>query len=430
MKQQFLQELGNPILLKSSVTRDSVELARKIGKLSERTKRDLGLPYLPFESVLHSEGVLLYAKGITGQIKIGNIELSIIPKYVPYDSATTWSKTLLKMLEISKTKSFFHISQVSGKQDRLVFLDILASGFIAALESALSRGLPQGYTEKSEYTPFLRGRIDAKRLYPSILSRPDLLYCHTGELTVDIPLNRLLKWACSYLSIRVSSASLKKELEQIFTQFENVPPILPREIISSSTRLPGTLIHFEEAFRIAKWLASGRGLTFSEGTQELPGVLLRSDVVFQDFVTGCISMICKKHPNWSHESQHVFPLAERIASKESFRTIPDEILFVDDTLRLVIDAKYKGNSVLEDLSPQISDVYQILAASRAANCEKSMLIYPNTIQRPPEEAKIIGTGNPQSVFLLGIDPLLLSNPNGSELLFSHFENSIVLALSS
>jgi 5-methylcytosine-specific restriction endonuclease McrBC regulatory subunit McrC len=110
--------------------------------------------------------------------------------------------------------------------------------------------------------------------------------------------------------------------------------------------------------------------------------------------------------------------------------IPDECFFQNAKLKLVIDAKYKGDAYQDTLRPVSSDVYQVLTAARAADAEKCMLVYPGRPQASMEKWDVKGTGNPRHLYLVSIDPILLSERDGIGQVSSHIEDSIETALSS
>ena len=416
--------------MESTARTSPSDLREKIQRLSDHTKRTLQLPYDPFETLQESGGIRIWARGITGQIRIAGTDVSIYPKYVRQGEERSWPRSLFRMLQVSQSQAFVpqgHVPSESGPQE---FLDLVAYGYVDALNIALARGVPQSYKEVEEFTPYLRGRMDPTRLYPVVITRPNMLFCRSGEMSTDIPLNRLLKWTCLFLSTRVLSRALSRELEQVSLHFEDVPPLLPPELVGNSIRLSGPQIHFYRAYTIARWLALGRGFQFYEGTAEIPGIILQSNQVFQDFVSGCLSRICRRRGGWTHKSLQYFQFACETGSNEKMETVPDECLFEGADLKLVIDAKYKGEAYKDTLRPASSDVYQVLTAARAAHAAKCMLVYPRRPQAPLEKWEVSGIGNPRHLFLLGIDPILLSERNGIEEVSSHIEDSIGAALSS
>ena len=429
MNETFLQEYGEPALIESTSSIAPTELLDRVRRLSDRTKKALRLPYHPFDVVEEKNGVHLWAQGITGQIRLAGVDVSIYPKFVAAEVRERWSRSLFRMLQISRTRSFIPLDFVLGEGGPQEFLDLVAFGYVEALSVALARGIPQSYISNEDFVPYLRGRMDPSRIYPAAITKPGVVFCRTSEMNTNIPLNRLLRWACVFLSTRVVSHDLERELEQLSSIFEGIPAFIPPEMARGTIRLSGPQIHFLRAYTIAKWLAMGRGPQFYEGTDEIPGVLLHSDKVFQDFLGGCLSRICQHRTSWIHRPQQFHQLAQQVGSNNKMESVPDEGLYEGGVLKLVIDAKYKGDPYANETRPSPSDVYQVLATARAAGVDKCMLVYPRRPQTSLEHWEIRGVGHPRLLFLLGIDPILLADNGGTVQVLDHIERGIETALS-
>ena len=73
------------------------------------------------------------------------------------------------------------------------FLELLIRLFTDRLLAAIRRGLPRRYIPHEEDLGLLRGALDVKRQFTSLVTRPDLVACRFDEMSEDTPLNRVFK---------------------------------------------------------------------------------------------------------------------------------------------------------------------------------------------------------------------------------------------
>ena len=72
-------------------------------------------------------------------------------------------------------------------------LEVLVRLFADRLLAAARRGLPHRYLFREDDLPLLCGKLDIRRQLLHHAVRPDRLACRFDELSVDTPLNRVLK---------------------------------------------------------------------------------------------------------------------------------------------------------------------------------------------------------------------------------------------
>ena len=90
-------------------------------------------------------------------------------------------------------------------------LEVFIRLFTDRLLIAVRRGLPRRYRRKEDDLPLLRGKLNVRRQVLKHVVREDRLACSFDELTVDTPLNRVLKAVIVRLvSASKSPASMRK----------------------------------------------------------------------------------------------------------------------------------------------------------------------------------------------------------------------------
>lgn len=425
MTQITIQEYGNheSISVKGKSDKDVVKFFQKLNlKL-----KSLGLPKDPFQ-LSNDNGVKIRAQGITGQIRVGNIDLMIIPKYLAKEKKEEWSKSLIKMLDISQSSKWhsrYHITR--GSQGPLNLIDLIASYFVESLTEAIERGQPIGYVEKQLVSPYFRGRFDIKREAIIMTTKPYLVAIKVSTMTNDIPLTRLLKWACMFLQQKVIKPEIRQHLSHLTENFANVSNILPSLGTLERIRLGGPQLQYQKPFTIALWLAKQSGQIQYPKFAEVPGIVLRSDKVFENFVSGLLRRISMSK-NWTHYKQKSALLATN-SKNDTMNTRPDDLIYIDRNISLVLDSKYKGESESEKVDRQGADVYQLITSCRVAQCKRGVLVYPTYPEAELVEWKISSDGIPEKFFTIGINPALLSEKNGLTKIISSLEKNILTAIS-
>ena len=354
----------------------------------------------------------------------------IVPKYLQIDDSQKWLKALIHMLHISKTKSYSPHSTVAGSKNRLYFIDIIAADFINSLAPAIKSGLPLGYIKQKQESSFLRGRIDIIQQTKNIFSKPHVVACITETLTENIPLSIVLKWACRFLSYRVTDVFLRYRLSEFLENFSEVSDILPPSGIIDRLGILGTQIQYQRPFEIAQRLINQSGQNFDPKSSQISGILFDSSTVFEDFISGCLTRIARRNEGWTHRQQKQFKLATNPKNPISIQ--PDDVLRVDGNVALVLDSKYKKETLKHtpDPDPKSSDVYQLICSCQAASSNYGVLIYPSDRLVDLSEYKIEKGQKPKKFFTLGVSPMELAEQDGESRILNHLEKNIQKIISA
>ena len=422
MKTQYVQEYGDAFSLDDIKKKSNEDILKIIDKLNLRYKKRLGLRNTPFE-ITQSDKFRI--RDITGQIRISDTELVIIPKYLKIDDSERWQNALMRMLHISKTLAYFPHTTVSSSKNRLYFIDLLAADFINSLHIAIKSGLPLGYVKEKQESTFLRGRLDIRQETKNILSKPHLIACITESLTEDIPLSRVLKWACRFLSYRVKNPLLRYRLNEFLEYFSDVSEILPPLGIIERLGILGTQIKYQRPFQVAQLLIQQSGHNFDAKTSlHTSGVVFDSSTVFEEFISGCLSKITKRNQSWKHKTQQYLSLAKNY--KNPIYIKPDDVLYVDGKRKLVLDSKYKKDTLKDspDAEPQPSDIYQLVCSCQAASTNFGVLVYPSDDFVDLNKYEMSIDQKPKNFFTIGIPPMKLADDNGENEILDFLEKNI------
>lgn len=369
-----------PVIIQCNNKNDGLELCNIINIDGQKWKKRLGLSFSPIEAQLHlrSNCVLLWAKGVTGFIKVKGINLEIRPKFLSTDNEH-WRLALVRILALIDHENLIDDKLTAAKESKFFLADLMADRFLFSLKEGISLGLPRYYNEQSDVLGFLRGRLDISRI-GEVLVRPDLIPCIFEAYNEDAPINRLLKWAAIELSKNVISPILSVKLQEMANCMIDVSMNVPSIIEADNLCLTPQYAYLNEALTIARLVLRFQGIEHGLGDIQLRGLLWNSAKVFEKFVKIVVLNICKKkaHLNFFDNPILLGSPYNESTKIESIYTSPD--IRIVETLGLtkfVLDAKYKVWSLTQG-HPKAEDTYQVMAGARVAKCPIAGLIYPKS----------------------------------------------------
>ena len=166
--------------------------AERLHRVAERAARRLRLPQ---GAVLTRTAAGVRAGQVVGVLATPRSTLEILPKIDGDDGAVRVA--LVRMLAVARDLRVADGEIAALRTQRHDLLELLIRLFAARLLAAVRRGLPRRYRTRTEDLKLLRGRLDVTRQLTRLAVRSDVLACRFDELSVDTPLNRVLKAAVS-----------------------------------------------------------------------------------------------------------------------------------------------------------------------------------------------------------------------------------------
>ena len=371
--------------------------AEQIEICGEQWRKRLKLKKSPFHLSKTSEGVYkLRVKGVAGFIRVAGINLEIAPKFLNASTkSSNWKTAMWRFLLYGN--GIESLSVAEGHVSTEVGIpDVIAHIFLTSLRGASIKGYPLGYKSQRSYSSFISGRLDPKQFH-KLLPATGKIGIISSQLTRDIAINRLLKWATLELSRTVESASRRKRLMHFTDEFPDVSVIPPS--IESIAQVHKQYPHLTQAIGISKLLLEGKKATYAEGDFNLSGFLWDSDDLFERAMLRLLSEAAAAL-GWSG-SKSSYKLAHgsiKGADLET-HTTPDISITVGKSTVFIADAKYKNI----DKKPSNEDFYQILAAGRVKEIPSVALLYPD--EGESFEGYVFvpeGNGCPDQVYIVKI----------------------------
>ncbi|MGY4772904.1 McrC family protein (plasmid) [Kribbella sp. CWNU-51] len=250
-------------------------------------------------------------------------------------------------------------------------VDAVIPSFLSLAESALRRGLLQGYLSVEDALMGVRGRVQFDEQLRRRQAIPLPIQVRWDEFTEDIEENRLLKAATRILrTLRPRSPAYGVRMRRLEAQLEPVaavrydPRAVPEPII---TRLNA---HYEPALRLARMIIQNTTFEIRHGHVTASAVLLDMNKVFEDFVVialrEALGLNKRDFPQGARGRQL------RLDDAREVRLEPDVSWWREGQCLFVGDVKYKRVAVEGINHP---DLYQVLAYTVAAELRRGLLIY-------------------------------------------------------
>ena len=353
----------------------------EVRSLGERLKRNLGLRQSPLAFDVLGGEPRLRVSGVAGTLNLSRgVTVQVSPKFAEVgEGAVAWEESVLTILERVRRRQYVHARTRGLSYRPATFFDHMALAYVDALTYALREEPIRTYFTQEEITPFLRGQFAVERQVASMLDRPGRIHCNVDYLETNNPYNHLLHWAAR----RFEALAFDPRVRRLVA---DVKPSLPA--ISGSPQLaahlpllpPPQYRHFADALEIASTLARGFVHSQVRGTVRGYGYLLNMEQLFERFVEVSVAHAATRlGPTHTAVAQETRRYARSVGGTRSYYTRPDNVVYEDNSPRLLVDAKYKR---LEEADkgtpsrPNNTDVYQLFASMVAHGVDRGLLVYP------------------------------------------------------
>ncbi len=344
--------------------------ARLLLQLSGRATRQLRVPQPVLARTARPS---LQAGQVVGVLSTPEATVEILPKIDRSDSAVR--RALVHMLSVA-----YRLPVADGELTRLAdqdetLLEFLVGVFADRLLTAVRRGLPHRYRRRQDDLSLLRGRLDIRRQIARHAVRSDLLACEFDELSVDTPLNRVLKATVVRLRSIARHPANARKLTELSARFEFVGE--SRDPLREPVTLDRTNITFHRLYAWSRLFLSARWQSTTTGTSTGVALLFPMNDLFEAFVGRAMQSVL---PPGSTRLQHTDRHALTERDQSLFALRPDIVVNGD----IVIDTKWKelvpGEQIL---GVEQSDIYQMLAYAHAYEASRVVLLYPWRPGLPP-----------------------------------------------
>lgn len=288
-----------------------------------------------------------------------------------------------------------------------LFAAILARG----ISSQLRRGLGRDYTDRTEVTSLLRGRIDMSE---SVRSRSMLrrqMVCTYDEFSEDTPMNRVVKSTVMLLLRSGITKARKKELRRLMAYFANVSAV-DLGAVDWDFRYDRNNQTYRMLLSVCWLVEKGLLQTQADGTARLMGFLdeQRMSRLYEKFI---LEYYRKEHSELAADASYVSWALDDDVSDMLPAMKTDVTLSRGNTV-LIIDAKYYAHTTQQQYDVNTihsGNLYQIFSYVKNKEAEladqdhevSGMLLYAKTDEDVLPSGAYRMSGNRISVGTLDLD---------------------------
>ena len=342
----------------------SNESAGRLHALAERETRRLRTPQPVLTRTARPS---LRAGPVVGVLSVPGATLEILPKIGDQNDSSV-RHALTRMLAVAWGLPITDSEPAMLATQRENLLEVLVRLFADRLLVAVRRGLPHRYRLLEEDLPLLRGKLNVPRQLARHAVRADRLACSFDELSVDTPLNRVLKATVVRLAANTRSAANGRRLGELASRFEFVGD--SPEPLAEPVKLDRTNTAFHRIHAMARLFLGGNWQSTTTGAEAGFALLFPMNELFEEFVGRTLRAVLAPR---SVHLQHTGRYALEGQHGRLFALRPDIVVDSD----IVIDTKWKTLKPNEStLGVEQSDIYQMLAYARAYTAKRLILLYP------------------------------------------------------
>ena len=319
-----------------------------------------------FPSPVTSGNWRLSAGGWVGYLPVSeDLAMEVQPKVGVHN--------LFRMLEYAYRLKSFRFLDDLFRADTLRDLYERLAGLLSRLVlDRTRRGLYRAYLSRSEHLPFVRGRLEARKL--SLRPWTVDLPCAYEEHTADIEDNRILSWT---LSVIVRGGSLTgRELPNVRRAYRTLQgavqtyPVGPDSCVGRTYNRLNT--DYEPMHALCRFFLENSGPAHERGDRSMLPFLVNMSRLYELFVSEWLK---------AHLPNSVSLVSQERAYLDGSSGLYFDIdLVLRDTtgkILCVLDTKYKDAT-----TPATDDVAQIVAYAERMGCENAVLVYPLSLPLP------------------------------------------------
>jgi 5-methylcytosine-specific restriction enzyme subunit McrC len=277
--------------------------------------------------------------------------------------------------DIVELKSLEREYRSGGKAPPQI-LAAIATAFISVLRVLEVEGLRKQYEELNEGGPFVKGQIQFGDSVQRFWSRGTrhAAVCRYFDLSTDLPLNRLLRYACHTLLAQHQASGILKNSVGELAHFEEVLARsgvrleFPDERYSTTAHLTETQPTQRRAVRLAQLLISGRGVELPAAGSDvaLPSFLVNMETLFEKYMRQVLSQRLDDAAVLDGNAEGSKQLFD---DRQTPPANPDVVIRKPDHHVVIGEVKYKASESRDDIN-------QVLAYSLSYRAPTIVLILP------------------------------------------------------
>ena len=323
----------------------------------------------------------LRAQQVVGVLVAKGATLEILPKIDGANEDQAIRRSLIHMLAVVLDLDISAGAAANFGWQKENLLEILIRLFCDKLLVILHQGMPRRYVGHEDDLSALRGRLDVKRQFTVLAASPQRLACRFDELSMDIPLNRIMKAAITRLMSMSNNLENQRKLRELAFAYEGVATLPVRSLRWDQVLIDRTNVGWSELFTFARLLLEGRFQSTTTGAVEGFSLLFEMNTLFEEFVGRTIKRaLAGTNLRVDLQGPQSYALIDQETNARRFATRPDIVISRNGQTSLVIDTKWKRlKGAIDDSKRGVgqADVYQMMAYAHVYDCRRLILLYPH-----------------------------------------------------
>lgn len=301
-----------------------------------------------------------------GALKIGNETLSILPKIDKHND-------MANLRYLTYMLSYVHDFKVdesiaSTDTEKSPILELLISIFSRELIREVEKGMYREYISIQDNLRVMRGRFLAGMDARTNFVR-DKIYCEYDEFSSDNPLNALFSYTVDICRRITDNSDNRRYLGMLHLMFDEVTPNYNPHAIIHWHRLNE---RFRHLCHLSMLILEHLSIRFDKTGINEWAFMFDMNRLFEKFIAKLLK-----------ETLVDCEVSEQEKSKFGEKnTKPDIVIRKNNSVKWIVDTKYKRVGKNSDISP--CDTYQVFAYANIAefgdNSKRVMLLYPKHLE--------------------------------------------------
>ena len=297
---------------------------------------------------------------------------------------------LVRWIEYCNKLEYPFLNISSELNDSEDLKELFITLYVGYVRSALSRGLYYRYTDETEDSTNVKGKLNLKdyilRKIPN--GQAERFYCTFSKFEFNNKVNQIIKYTCKQL-LNISSKRNQKVLRTILTRLEPVSDVKCTPYDCNGIRLSKMHKHYGIIISMSKMFLLNKMSNYIIDTNETFCFLFPTELLFEGFIGGFMKELLSQYGAKVKLQENKVSLVEKIvyrgATSGTTFTMRHDILVEYKDKIFVLDTKYKELSRFEnnldfatDINNEVeqADMYQVLEYARKRNITDVYLLYP------------------------------------------------------
>jgi 5-methylcytosine-specific restriction enzyme subunit McrC len=292
-------------------------------------------------------------------------------------------QSLLMMLKTLKGFRHIETQQANIASQKMPLLEVFIAQFLQSVNTLIKRGLRSEYVAKEDNLAYLKGKLNVGKQIRHNFINKHKFYVEYDEFLQDMPANRLLHSALVAVKSYTRSATNQKLLRELLFIFAEIPQSRDYKVDFTCLKLDRGMDYYQRPLDWARLILEGFSPQSMQGKNHAPSLLFPMEAVFESYVAKILRKQVVEDCYLKEQVQTKKLVAH--SQQQWFRLKPDLVIEQNDTVKVVLDTKWKvldqnKNNGTDKYGLSQADFYQMFAYGQKYLSGKGdmFLLYPQS----------------------------------------------------